>query len=768
MGSCHPNGSLYEKPLDLRAAQLEHMRFREELERNGCVVRTVREILAQDCDVDVVAREKLEDLAMDSMSYKLIQSHGGLDLQTLTSTEAHLLSDEYKKSCIEKMDVEQLVEVILTRPTILLEKADKDTELLVVNYTYEPLVNLIFCRDQQITTARGVVMGRPRSRIRQREVEVMKFCFEKLGVPIIGNVTAPGTLEGGDFFPAGIDLCMIGVGLRSNMDAVQYLLDNDLFGTERVAVVKDYFDQNQQRMHLDTVFNIIGPKVCIMLKDIQGKESPMRRLVDEYRRDATGRYFVYRHDIEFLEYVEAEGYHVITLSNDMQIAYGCNGLNLGNNTLVTVDRMTAKFIARTAGFSGKIKVVDFSNNTNMFGSVHCCSQVISRRPPTPAEAAQKKPMVPPSPPRVVIADADSSSSAPLPVASLPANVPRELMMVAPNNFDVNQKTAQDNLLMAASHERFIKKLQQKGQGRRDVHAALVFEFAELHRVLAVKIGAPVHLFTHEVFNQTPEAMFVADWFVTHREEANGTFPAKGQSGLVLLPLKADTRQKERRPDLVSFLSQRYTDVVNLAACETGNVTATKTVDNVATSGTNGPCKPLEGSSFILDRRTRSAFAARTCTRLDLDAFQLWAKETGYSTVLFDLNTKEDLPNASLLRSTHHTRILLAIFSNFSFVCEEAIAPEDRAKVMEALSRNGQAVFKFTLAQVAGLAITGSFEVFSREGKSTLIVSQAAFASFTQEQKRGIHATGTTFEVVNMTETEQLGGGSVSGVIGALF
>lgn len=192
MGSCHPNGSLYEKPLDLRAAQAEHLRFREELERNGCVVRTVREILAQDCDVDVVAREKLEDLAMESMRYKLIMNgEKNAAAVKLTSTETHLLSDEYKKSCIEKMDVEQLVEVILTRPTILLEKADKDTELLVVNYTYEPLVNLIFCRDQQITTAHGVVMGRPRSRIRQREVEVMKFCFEKLGVPIIGTFCLP-------------------------------------------------------------------------------------------------------------------------------------------------------------------------------------------------------------------------------------------------------------------------------------------------------------------------------------------------------------------------------------------------------------------------------------------------------------------------------------------------------------------------------------------------------------------------------------------------
>lgn len=78
----------------------------------------------------------------------------------------------------------------------------------------------------------------------------MKFCFQKLRVPIVGDVKWPGTLEGGDFFPAGNDLCFIGVGLRSNMYAVQQLLDQNLWGTRRVAVVKDYFDQDQQRMHL--------------------------------------------------------------------------------------------------------------------------------------------------------------------------------------------------------------------------------------------------------------------------------------------------------------------------------------------------------------------------------------------------------------------------------------------------------------------------------------------------------------------------------------
>jgi len=63
----------------------------------------------------------------------------------------------------------------------------------------------------------------------------------------------------------------------------------------------------------------------------------------------------------------------------MQYDYGCNGLNLGKSTLLTVDRTTAKHLARSEHFTGRIIVIDFKNITNMYGSVHCCSQVIARR-----------------------------------------------------------------------------------------------------------------------------------------------------------------------------------------------------------------------------------------------------------------------------------------------------------------------------------------------------------------------------------------------------
>ena len=39
----------------------------------------------------------------------------------------------------------------------------------------------MYTRDQQITTCKGIIMARLRSSVRELEVALMKFCFDKLG-----------------------------------------------------------------------------------------------------------------------------------------------------------------------------------------------------------------------------------------------------------------------------------------------------------------------------------------------------------------------------------------------------------------------------------------------------------------------------------------------------------------------------------------------------------------------------------------------------------
>ena len=91
------------------------------------------------------------------------------------------VSDQYKRVVLEHMSIEQLIDTLMINPTVHLSPSYRDTGLSA-SYTFQPLSNLVYTRDQQITGCKGIIMGRLRSSQRQLECELMRFCFRKLGV----------------------------------------------------------------------------------------------------------------------------------------------------------------------------------------------------------------------------------------------------------------------------------------------------------------------------------------------------------------------------------------------------------------------------------------------------------------------------------------------------------------------------------------------------------------------------------------------------------
>lgn len=379
MGGLHPRASLYEKPVNLDAAKQAHAEFRQVMRAEGIKVLTVREILAYGVDTHVNARVALEDLAMRALTYTLAEDSS---MDQLAEGDRYYMTETYKRNVLEHMSTTQLIDTIMINPTVLLRPSYRDTGL-TATYSFQPLSNLVYTRDQQITTCNGIVMGRLRSAQRQLEVELMKFCFKKLGMPVLGEIAEPGFLEGGDFFPSGHDLALVGIGLRSNFEACKQLMDNDWLGTRRLAVVRDEFEQSQDRMHLDCVFSILSESVCLMLDEMMGEESATRRLVDEYVRPSPSEpYVLAKQGVEFSQYMRDQGYHIIPIKSEHQLQYACNTLNLGNGHVISVHAPSARQIVKDEVFRGDVQVIDFSPITSMYGSVHCASQVVRRKPRT--------------------------------------------------------------------------------------------------------------------------------------------------------------------------------------------------------------------------------------------------------------------------------------------------------------------------------------------------------------------------------------------------
>ncbi|KAL6748381.1 hypothetical protein V8C86DRAFT_2879369 [Haematococcus lacustris] len=347
MGGLHPRGSLYERPVNIETAKSQHAEFRAQLRAHGLRVLTVREVLSYNVDDNISARVDLEDLTFSALDYEMAP---GYKVEDLAPEDRCFLSDAYKREVVEKMSVSQMVDTIMVQPTVHITPSHRDTGLFAT-YTFEPLSNLVYTRDQQITSCKGLVMGRLRSAQRQREVTIMRFCLTKLGLPLAGEIREPGFLEGGDFFPVSRDLAMLGIGLRSNFAACQQLMDEDLLGTRRFAVVRDDFDQAQDRMHLDCVFSVLSDTCCLMLADIMGAASPLRRLVDEYVKDSvTGRYSLAREGVELSAFMQGEGYHILPITNEHQLAYACNVLNLGDSRIISVHAPSARQIVKSPHF----------------------------------------------------------------------------------------------------------------------------------------------------------------------------------------------------------------------------------------------------------------------------------------------------------------------------------------------------------------------------------------------------------------------------------
>lgn len=65
-----------------------------------------------------------------------------------------------------------------------------------------PLGNLLYTRDQQIVTARGLILGRIHTPQRMAETDIMRFVWRALDIPIIAEVCFP-------FLRFLLDVCVV-------------------------------------------------------------------------------------------------------------------------------------------------------------------------------------------------------------------------------------------------------------------------------------------------------------------------------------------------------------------------------------------------------------------------------------------------------------------------------------------------------------------------------------------------------------------------------
>ena len=390
--SLNPAASLYEDVTDEDSIRECFNNLKEYLKTKNIKLITVEEVLLLKDN-----EEDLMRLAKESLNYERETVSIDLDEKQESPSKRkssfeeyyNYSSDEYKENVLKKFSKKHLINVILTRPTMKLKHIETDTYIESTSITFCPLGNLVFCRDQQITTKKGVVIGKTRTSQRRYEHIIMKQVFKNLKVNIIGEVER-GYLEGGDFFVAREDLSMLGFGLRTNIEGADYLMENDLLGTRYMALCYDENDLDQQRMHLDTYFNILNDTNAVVIDfDEVSREvnRKVNRRVYYFDNDANskeiesdraiiknkiGEYKLVKIYDDFYKFLEDVGFNYIKISSEEQKQYMINFLNIGNNTVISVNKDLEE---KVKGLGITVKYFNCQPILNMYGGMHCMTQV---------------------------------------------------------------------------------------------------------------------------------------------------------------------------------------------------------------------------------------------------------------------------------------------------------------------------------------------------------------------------------------------------------
>jgi N-dimethylarginine dimethylaminohydrolase len=83
----------------------------------------------------------------------------------------------------------------------------------------------IYVRDASITSARGMILCRMGKRQREPEPAVQRAAYEAMSppIPVVGEITDPGRIEGGDVVWLDERTIVVGRGYRTNDDGIRQL-----------------------------------------------------------------------------------------------------------------------------------------------------------------------------------------------------------------------------------------------------------------------------------------------------------------------------------------------------------------------------------------------------------------------------------------------------------------------------------------------------------------------------------------------------------------
>lgn len=276
-----PVENLYDDVINLEKAREEHFLLKNVLKKEGVNVYELSDLVKENPRFKEYIVEKIKELHKKSK-------------YTLHEKWFNALS-----SIVEGCNPETLWLMAILKPEILRVSNEKDVRTRSSTLEVHPLGNLFYMRDQQFVTDKGLVMGRLRMPARAGETDITKLGFESIGIKPVYSMK--NTMEGGDFLPAG-KTAFIGNGYRNTEESINELLSSGAMGYDTVAVINQPIDQ--ETMHLDTYFNLLG-------HDLAAGDDKILRASDctVFKKSASG--YKKSASYKFFDFLKAQGFKVL-------------------------------------------------------------------------------------------------------------------------------------------------------------------------------------------------------------------------------------------------------------------------------------------------------------------------------------------------------------------------------------------------------------------------------------------------------------------------
>ncbi len=127
------------------------------------------------------------------------------------------------------------------------------------------LADSVFTYDPSFVVGEGAIVLRPGKELRHGEAALHRWFYQRLGVPILGGIEAPGTVEGGDLFWIDEATLAAGRGFRTNQHGLDQLAEIlTPLGVELFVVDLPYYRGPEACLHLLSVVSPLDADLALI------------------------------------------------------------------------------------------------------------------------------------------------------------------------------------------------------------------------------------------------------------------------------------------------------------------------------------------------------------------------------------------------------------------------------------------------------------------------------------------------------------------------